>query len=245
LRELGALDESSVKEGPQVILTNYLLGASNCIGTSTYYHVCCENECESLLSEVEQVVKGPVASPTDVFMAILNVTQEEDRGNFFGHLEQQLHRIAKTHQGKIPLHGRLFAQWMHRAFPRECPFPHRAGSIQARAPLEFGEEYAVTEEEIQRHAKLAKKRHSDSADVSVVDDVWGSELEAEDEELLTTYMEIASPGVWGKAIEALAGGPAPIIAGAGVFFFLAIALQDQLHGSKDGPTLLPRQNLFV
>ncbi|OLP24478.1 hypothetical protein AK812_SmicGene48940, partial [Symbiodinium microadriaticum] len=25
-----------------------------------------------------------------------------------------------------PLHGRLFAQWMHYAFPHECPYPQIA-----------------------------------------------------------------------------------------------------------------------
>jgi len=83
LRELGALDESSRTEGPQVIIPNYLLGASNCIVTSTYYHVCCVNECEALLGEMEEAVQGPVAPADEVFMAVLNVTVEEDHGRFF------------------------------------------------------------------------------------------------------------------------------------------------------------------
>jgi len=28
----------------------------------------------------------------------------------------------------VPLHGRLFAQWLHHAYPRECPYPHVAGT---------------------------------------------------------------------------------------------------------------------
>jgi len=24
----------------------------------------------------------------------------------------------------VPLHGRLFTQWLHFAFPHECPYPH-------------------------------------------------------------------------------------------------------------------------
>merc|ERR1719420_126431 len=84
LRELGALDESSKTVGPQVMIPNYLLGASNCIVTSQHYHVCCVNECEALLGEVEQVVKGPVARPEEVFKAILNMTgEEDDRQRFF------------------------------------------------------------------------------------------------------------------------------------------------------------------
>jgi hypothetical protein len=244
LRELGALDESSVKDGPQVILPNYLLGTSNCIGTSTYYHVCCLNECEALLGELEQVVKGPVATPKTVFEAVINTTEEEDRGRFFEQLEQQLHRIAKVHRGKIPLHGRLFGQWMHHAFPRECPFPHRAGSIQAKAPLEFGDEYLVTEEEISRHVKVAQKRQG-RADASLVDNVWDAELEVDDEELLTDIVEVRSSGIWGNALSALSGGTAPVLAGAAVFFLLAITLQDRLDGAKIGPTPFSQQKVFV
>jgi len=249
LRELGALDESSKTEEPEVILPNYLLGTSNCIGTSTYYHVCCVNECESLMGEVERAVKGPVVLPKDVFAVVLNMTEEEDHGRFFGHLEQQLDRIAKAHRGKIPLHGRLFGQWMHRAFPRECPFPHRAGSVHSRTPLEFGE-FVVTPAEIERYARMATTRQGHSSDVSVVDNVWGSELEADDEELLTDLVSGGSGG-W-QALSALRGGPVPVFVGAAVFFLMAIAFQDWLgwmgdisSGIKDGSTLLPRQKVIV
>merc|ERR1719343_1639826 len=30
-------------------------------------------------------------------------------------------QIGKRHAGKVPPHGRLFAQWLHHAYPRECP----------------------------------------------------------------------------------------------------------------------------
>ena len=35
-----------------------------------------------------------------------------------------MEQVASHHGGKVPLHGRLFAQWLHHAFPRECPYPH-------------------------------------------------------------------------------------------------------------------------
>ena len=31
----------------------------------------------------------------------------------------QLQSIAKEHGGQVPIHGRLFAQWLHYVFPRE------------------------------------------------------------------------------------------------------------------------------
>lgn len=39
-------------------------------------------------------------------------------------LSSKLHSIAEHNAGEVPLHGRLFAQWLHLAFPHECPFPH-------------------------------------------------------------------------------------------------------------------------
>ncbi|CAJ1446591.1 unnamed protein product [Effrenium voratum] len=40
------------------------------------------------------------------------------------HLAERLQKIAQRHEGEVPLHGRLFAQWLHHAFPNECPFPY-------------------------------------------------------------------------------------------------------------------------
>merc|ERR1719335_1631844 len=245
LRDLGALDESSTIDGPQAIIPNYLFGASNCIVTSTYYNVCCVNECEGMLSQVEEGVKGPVAPPEQVLMAVLNMTEEDDHIRFQGALLEQLDRIAKAHRGKIPLHGRLFGQWMHHAFPRECPFAHRAGSVQAKAPLEFGDDYLVTPSEVKKHVKEAKNRRRDLSDTSV-DGLWASQLEAEDEELLADYVEFAGAGLWSKALSSLIGGPAPILAAAAVCFLLFTASQGHLEGMKDGPNLLPsREKVFV
>lgn len=251
LRELGALDESSRIAGPQVLIPNYLLGASNCIVTSTYYHVCCVNECEMLLGEVEQAVKGPVARPDHVFLAVMNVTEEYDRSRFSGYLQSQLNRIAEAHKGMVPLHGRLFGQWMHRAFPQECPFPHRAGSIQSRAPLEFGDKYMVTPTEIKKHATAAKERHANlAAKASYTpdpspSDFWDSDLEVNDEELLTDYAEFRGSGIWQIGLSALVDGPAPVLAGAAMFFLVALVLQGNLDGGKATPTILPQQKVFV
>jgi len=247
LRDLGALDESSRFDGPQVIIPNYLLGASNCIVSSTYYNVCCVNECEALLSHVEDAVKGPVAPPEQVLMAIWNMTFEnEDR--LQGNLLEHLHHIASAHQGKIPLHGRLFKQWMHYAFPQECPYVHRAGSVQAKSPSEFGEDYLVKPAEVKKHTKAAKKHAKDTSE-ALVKGLWASQLEADDEELLTDYVEFNKVSLLNKAFSFLIGGPAPILAGAAVFFLVFIAFQGgfdiSVGGGKDGITLLPQQKVFV
>merc|ERR1719183_12804 len=63
LRELGALDETSAWRGKQVIISNYIQAASNCVVTRAHYLVCCMAECEGILAQVEAAVGGPVATP--------------------------------------------------------------------------------------------------------------------------------------------------------------------------------------
>merc|ERR1719310_1842261 len=74
LRQLGALDESSRWLGKQVIIPNYLQAASNCIVTSQHYSVCCANECEDLLGEIEVKVGAPVATPSQLLGIVANMT---------------------------------------------------------------------------------------------------------------------------------------------------------------------------
>merc|ERR1719254_383876 len=61
-------------------------------------------------------------------------------------LSSQLEEIANAHDGKVPLHGRLFAQWLHYVFPRDCPFPHKSGTASRASPQEFGEFHASVQE---------------------------------------------------------------------------------------------------
>merc|ERR1719267_200863 len=44
----------------------------------------------------------------------------------------RLQKIAEKHGGRVPIHGRLFLQWMHMVYPRECAYPHLSGTT---APL--------------------------------------------------------------------------------------------------------------
>merc|ERR1719220_2711715 len=115
LRELGALDETSWR-GKQVIIANYIQGASNCIVSQSHYLVCCVNECEALLGELEVAIAAPVASPQRILEIVRSMTLDEDLSPA---LQVQLEKIGTTHDGLVPLHGRLFAQWLHYVFPRE------------------------------------------------------------------------------------------------------------------------------
>merc|ERR1719401_1312189 len=63
LRQLGALDESDPKR-MSVIIPNYVNAPSNCVASSTFYSVCCINECEAILGIIEERIAAPEASPS-------------------------------------------------------------------------------------------------------------------------------------------------------------------------------------
>lgn len=158
LRQLGVLDESSPWKGKQVIIPNYLQAASNCIVSTSHYLVCCSNECEGLLGEIENRIGRPTASPEEILEIVGSLSssshEDDEPPVLDAGLAEQLRNVAASHGGQIPLHGRLFAQWLHYTFPRECPFPHKAGSFAAHTltPTEFGHEYFASKEEMTRHA---------------------------------------------------------------------------------------------
>merc|ERR1719213_533290 len=135
LRQLRALDESDAKN-PRVIIPNYVSSPSNCVASSAYYSVCCMDECESILGRLEQLVSAPEASPATILALIPSISSATMPSNrtLPPWLHHRLEEVAKHHGGLVPLHGRLFAQWLHYAYPRECNFPHIAGTISPQRP---------------------------------------------------------------------------------------------------------------
>merc|ERR1719343_1220820 len=111
-------------------------------------------------------------------------------------LHDRLGEIAAKHDGLVPLHGRLFAQWMHHVYPLECPYPHELGTIN---PLTRGEwmketgadsEKASTEEMMEH---IAKDSCAVGHDGAVKCDDEATELPWNDnEELLTWNHDIAA-----------------------------------------------------
>jgi len=190
LRELGALDDSSSWMGPQVIIPNYLQATSNCIVSRPHYLVCCVNECESLLSEIEVAINAPTALPSAILAVVGNMTvpttlDREEPPHVNAALKSQLQQVAKNHGGMVPLHGRLFAQWLHYVFPRECPFPHKVGVATSMTPTEFGDSFAATKEDMRKHA-------SNSTALDITASVGKEELQwmsqwSPDEELMVDY----------------------------------------------------------
>jgi hypothetical protein len=188
LRQLGALDEADASN-PRVIIPNYISGPSNCVASSAYYSVCCLDECESILAQIEQSIAASEALPsaiTNLVSMIPSATMPSNR-SLSPWLHHRLQEVAKHHGGRVPLHGRLFAQWLHYAYPRECQFPHISGTISPQRPediLASGNstegEISASEAEMKRVVEAAPpKKHR----------VPGSEADADEESAMWSLHE--------------------------------------------------------
>jgi len=161
LRSLGALDESDPHR-PSIFIPNYLHSQTNCLSTSGFYSVCCTNECEGLLGHLESEIAAPRALPSRIAALVGHLESDTVAAprNLSSIQLARLGQIAELHGGEVPLHGRLFAQWMHHAYPRECPFPHLTGSTSALSQEEWhkstgGESPLATKEDMQRRASAS------------------------------------------------------------------------------------------
>lgn len=149
---IGAVDTSD-EVHPAIIIPNYVSSKGQCLEVSNIFGMCCRNECEPMLSKLEQEVKSDSATVEQVTKLIENLPSDTVQAprTLSATLKERLQKVADANGGKIPLHGRLFAQWMHHAYPRECPFPHAAGTTSPQTPdqwmLETKESaFASTEE---------------------------------------------------------------------------------------------------
>eukprot|EP00747_Dinoflagellata_sp_TGD_P162478 gnl/TRDRNA2_/TRDRNA2_180141_c0_seq1.p1 gnl/TRDRNA2_/TRDRNA2_180141_c0~~gnl/TRDRNA2_/TRDRNA2_180141_c0_seq1.p1 ORF type:complete len:575 (+),score=125.08 gnl/TRDRNA2_/TRDRNA2_180141_c0_seq1:131-1855(+) len=207
LRELGALDETS-RWGKQVIIPNYLQGANNCIVSGEHYLVCCANECEGLMGEVESKVSGPLAYPEEILGIVGNMTShsisldDEDAPKLEGALTKQLDDIASAHGGKVPIHGRLFAQWLHYAFPRECPFPHKTGATVAATPMEYGVQFVASKDTMQKHVEAAESSNLESEllDTTTEEEMQWMSQWSDEEELVGDYAGQIKTGGYGRML---------------------------------------------
>jgi len=158
LRALGALDESDPTQ-PSVMLANYIAAPTNCIASSGFYSVCCKSECEGLQGHLEEKIGAPEAK-ADSIAALISFMPSMTATKLSTKLRQRLGDIAAHHGGMVPLHGRLFAQWMHHVYPRECPYPHISGTTDSKLPEEWletvGEDITASEEEMKQHVASPK-----------------------------------------------------------------------------------------
>merc|ERR1712194_125869 len=126
--------------------------------TSQFYVMCCSNECEDLMGKLEKSTASEMAMPEQIIQLVSALSSDTVVAPRFlsAQLKRRLHSIAESNAGQVPLHGRLFAQWMHHAFPRECPFPHNDGSTNPQTADEWmqktgHESSKASAEEIKAH----------------------------------------------------------------------------------------------
>jgi len=197
LRTMGSLDESD-PEKPSVMIANYIHSSANCIARSGFYTVCCKNECEGLLGYLEENIGSHEAKPKTIAALIANIPSGVGVApqKLPSSLLQRLEEIAAAHEGgMVPLHSRLFAQWMHHVYPRECPYPHMSGTTNSQTPEEYSEESGIEEtasqEEMMLHVSKAgdSPAHGEQHDIPVEDVMpWSSE-----EELIVEHSIVAVP----------------------------------------------------
>jgi hypothetical protein len=143
LRHLGSLDEVNASN-PRIIIPNYVQGLSNCVARTSFYSTCCPNTCEALLDRVERALGKSEATPTEIVTAIEDPTAALEPG-FQGlnpWLRKRLDNLARHHGGNVPLHGRLFMQWMHFVHPRDCAYPHLSGTTYKRTLEEWARDHS-------------------------------------------------------------------------------------------------------
>jgi len=121
LQELGALDDTDPAE-PYVYLANYMLGPSNCDGTTSFYDLCCPNECETHKMHLEHAIAHSPDAISSITKAVTERLGSPIPGDALGRLQD----ISKTGAGSFPVHGLSFAAWLHSVFPHECPKPRAA-----------------------------------------------------------------------------------------------------------------------
>jgi len=201
LRQLGALDDTDPAR-MSVIVPNYINSPSNCVASSKFYKVCCIDECDSLLAHLETQIGSPYTQANKIatlISALPSNTVQAPR-TLPTALISRLDDIASQHEGLVPLHGRLFAQWMHHAYPLECGFPHVTGTTMPLDPLKFiantGEDHVAQEEEMHRIVDESKA----STEADEIDELpWTTEEELIAHPLPQTWEESHSWNV-GKGL---------------------------------------------
>jgi len=213
LRSLGVLDESEPSR-LRVIIPNYVNAPSNCVASSRFYSVCCMDECDSLMKPLETEIAAPEASPSRIIQLVSNLasTTVPAPRLLALSLAQKLDDIAVHHSGNVPLHSRLFAQWMHHAYPRECPYPHLAGTTAPKNPMQWmeetGMEIMADEHMMRKHAEQASSAQNQNDDLDTEYLPWLHE-----EELFVARQSSERSSLWSalRASAMLAAGFAVVV----------------------------------
>jgi len=239
LRQLGSLDEAD--EGrPAVVIPNYVNSPTNCVASSKFYSVCCINECEALLGHLERTMTAPTATPTrivEVIETLPSATVEAPR-KLPERLVTRLQEIATHHGGHVPFHARLFNQWLHHAYPRECPYPHVSGTSKPISPERWMEQ---TGENVEADADTMRW-HVEEGKRSGQPDEFSEELPwSGEEEFFIAHTPVESPSPGLSTAKMVHRGVAFIaMLSAAVVMFLRL-----ISTAKEGMAAGPQSKVFV
>lgn len=181
LEGLGVFSGAAAEGGRQLIISNYINSQATCLSTASFYAACCINECEGFLATLEREAGSPSLAPERLATALAALpkrpAQEHDA------LVQEVRGLVEKDSNLVSLHGYAFSEWMHRAFPLECPAPSQngtsvanpktpdewmgAGSAQVQ-PLE--EMIAETAKALKRYTTNGKEADQDVYSVEAVQD---------------------------------------------------------------------------
>merc|ERR1719343_1002461 len=189
LRQIGTLDESDLSF-PRVIIPNYVSGLSNCIARTQYYSVCCLDDCEPLFYKLEKAIGKPDATVEEIVAIVENMPSATTAAsrNISILLHSRLNEIAQHHGGVVPLHGRLFAQWMHLVYPRECNYPHLSGTTYQKTMEEWERETG------ERSGSTMEELHD-----------WTARLEQNERQKVSSNPAASSPSSQGEVEEGECG----------------------------------------
>lgn len=124
LQKLGALGSGALNPNDMaasdLIMPNYVESQALCLSTASYYTICCPNECESLLEQLELNIKASAASPEVLGQHVASLRPGSNSDSLVADLKQL---AATSSDGLVALHSGDFARLLHTALPLECPAP--------------------------------------------------------------------------------------------------------------------------
>jgi len=172
LNAVGALDSKGFDgKGPAVLIPNYFTSVNSCRQPSQRHSlICCIDECETqILSRIEAAVRGPRATPKQIWSAVFSALKSEKAITSSAKkiLGQQLRLMAAHYpDGRLGVHGKALAEWLHRAFPHKCSKPTRSAAsyvidpdaLSPEAWQKMGKHIAMDEDEVSEiHAHLQRR----------------------------------------------------------------------------------------
>lgn len=187
LRSVSAIDDS-VPDSPKVIVANYVYSIANAKNLLGDVGFTCRDDCVDVIGVLQQNFSTPSAVPEVILELVAGIVPpssltKERLGPLPAKLREKLYRVAEQQGGECILHSRLFMQWLHYAFPLDCPYPQPFWRKKRKERLAFlNNNYSATAEDKVYHISKANAAwHMNSPWLSQWSDEEVSVLQEEQE----------------------------------------------------------------